>query len=138
MIDAIWRDETQETPKIIFDKENHIFQILGRSLLINAADFFDDLIEWIKKYVSEPNPYTEVKIFLEYMNSSSVRKMVELLVEFEKIMDFGGKVKICWFYRDNDDLTQEKGDELKSVIRIPVELISLSKTFDLRKIFIID
>ena len=46
---------TEDTPKIILDKKNGIFEISGRSLPEDSAEFYRPVLEWIEKYSSDPN-----------------------------------------------------------------------------------
>ncbi len=41
---------TEDTPKIILDKKNGIFEISGRSLPEDSAEFYRPVLEWIEKY----------------------------------------------------------------------------------------
>ena len=41
---------TEDTPKIILDKSNGIFEISGRSLPEDSAEFFQPVLDWLKSY----------------------------------------------------------------------------------------
>ena len=49
---------TADTPKIILDKGNQIFEISGRSLPEDSAEFYKPVLEWIANYAKQPNPST--------------------------------------------------------------------------------
>ena len=40
---------TEDTPKIILDKKNGIFEISGRSLPEDSAEFYRPVLEWIEQ-----------------------------------------------------------------------------------------
>jgi hypothetical protein len=49
---------TEDTPTILLDKKNGIFEISGRSLPEDSAEFYKPVIEWINAYGAEANPTT--------------------------------------------------------------------------------
>ena len=50
---------TEDTPKIMLDKKNGIFEISGRSLPEDSAEFYRPVLEWLEKYAADTNPSTE-------------------------------------------------------------------------------
>ena len=59
-------DSTEDTPKVIFDAENKIFQISERSLPENAIGFYDSLLNWLTQYSKNPIELTIFDFKLEY------------------------------------------------------------------------
>ena len=41
---------TEDTPKIILDKTNKIFEISGRSLPEDSAEFYQPVLDWLGEY----------------------------------------------------------------------------------------
>src|SRR5688572_31551773 len=62
---------TADTPKIILDKGNGIFEISGRSLPEDSVEFYGPVLEWISNYAKAPNATTHFSFKLEYFNTSS-------------------------------------------------------------------
>ena len=44
---------TDDTPAIILDKENGIFEISGRSLPEDVTTFFEPVLNWLDEYQEE-------------------------------------------------------------------------------------
>ena len=122
MPEAIYFEPTADNPKVILDKEKGLFEISGRSLPEDVAKFYAPVMDWVLEYITDPNDETEFVFDLEYFNSSSARLIVKMLVELEKLEKMGKKVKAVWLYKENDDVMQERGEELKSVVLLPFEL----------------
>ena len=91
-MEALKRDQTEDTPYISFDPESNIFEISGRSLPEDASKFYDSVHEWLNIYVSKPNESTELSMKLDYFNSASARKIVEVLFILEKIQELNKEV----------------------------------------------
>lgn len=125
MITKLYIKGTEDTPEIILDPENAIFEISGRSLPENVNIFFAPVFEWILAYFNDPLPETVFSINLEYFNSSTAKKMVELLLIIESHFDKGCLIKIVWSYKKNDFTMQRKGEDLLSIFKIPNEINSL-------------
>jgi hypothetical protein len=117
---------TEDTPEILFNRESNEFSITGRSLPEDAYAFYRPVIEWVTDYVKEPNSSSELKICLEYFNSSSVKQILNLIMLFEGIVKSGKKAKIIWCYSEGDDLMEIKGLEFESMVEIPFEFKILS------------
>jgi hypothetical protein len=115
---------TEEIPNIILDAENGIFEITGRSFPENVERLFTPIIEWLKEYITDPNPTTDFKFQLEYFNSSSARKIIEILFVLEKLEEHKHHVKIIWCFNSEDEMIKAKGMEFMNLVKIPFELRS--------------
>ena|ERR1035437_804559 len=113
---------TEDTPEVLFNKETNEFSITGRSLPEDALVFYNPVMAWMKAYVKQPNSISELKIALDYFNSSSVKQILDLILLFEEIIKSGKEAKVIWCYSEGDDLMEIKGLEFKSMLSIPFEL----------------
>ena len=48
--------------------------------------------------------------------------LTKIIVEFEKILKTENKIKVIWEYAEDDEVIQERGEELKSISYLPFEL----------------
>lgn len=108
---------TEDTPKIILDKKNGIFEISGRSLPEDSAEFYRPVLEWIAKYSAEPNPATEFVFKLEYFNTASSKLILDVLSALEDIKG----MKINWYFHEDDEDMEEAGQEFSELVEIPFE-----------------
>jgi len=108
---------TEDTPKIILDKKNGIFEISGRSLPEDSADFYRPVLEWIGGYAKEPNGSTEFVLKLEYFNTASSKLILDVLSALEDIQN----MKIMWYYHEDDEDMEEAGEEFSELVEIPFE-----------------
>jgi hypothetical protein len=108
---------TEDTPSILLDKKNGIFEISGRSLPEDSAEFYKPVIEWINNYAKEANPTTEFTLKLEYFNTASSKLILDVLSALEEIKG----VKILWYFHDDDEDMEEAGQEFSELVEIPFE-----------------
>lgn len=107
----------EDTPKIILDKTNGIFEISGRSLPEDSAEFYRPILEWIAKYGGSPNPKTSFVFKLEYFNTASSKLILDILSKLEDIQG----MNIVWYYDEDDEDMQEAGEEFAELVEIPFE-----------------
>lgn len=106
---------TSDTPKIILDKANKIFEISGRSLPEDSVEFYRPVLEWIANYAKEANPVTEFVFKLEYFNTSSSKLILDILSALEEIEG----MKIEWCYSEDDEDMEEAGKEFSELVEVP-------------------
>jgi hypothetical protein len=107
----------EDTPKIILDKKNGIFEISGRSLPEDSAEFYRPVLEWISKYAEGANPATEFVFKLEYFNTASSKLILDVLSALEDIKG----MKILWYFHEDDEDMEEAGQEFSELVEIPFE-----------------
>jgi Domain of unknown function (DUF1987). len=108
---------TEDTPKIILDKKNGIFEISGRSLPEDSAEFYKPVLEWIEQYAADPNASTEFMFKLEYFNTASSKLILDVLSALEDIKS----MKILWYFHEDDEDMEEAGEEFSELVEIPFE-----------------
>lgn len=123
MIQTLKLSKSEDTPEILLDKENNKFIISGRSLPENSYEFYRPIICWIDDYIENPNNFTDLYIYLEYINSSSVKQIFFLLSKLEVIIKNGDKVNITWYYQAGDELMKTKGKEFQKLLKVPFEIV---------------
>ncbi len=119
-------EESDYSPKVVFDKDNNEFCIIGKSLLEDSAKFYKPLQSWINEYVNNPNSKTEFIFELEYFNSSAARRIVNLIIKLEDILNKGeNDVIVIWRHKENDEVMIDRGEEIKSIVRLPFDFVQI-------------
>ncbi len=125
MVDSLRIEATEDTPEIDFDTTTGVFKVTGRALPENAHEFFKPIEEWVQSYVESPLESTVVEMRIDYFNSAATRYIFNLLMCFEDIVDDGGDAKVIWYYKEDDDMIETKGEELASILEVPFEMKTL-------------
>ncbi len=112
-------ESVEDQPIVVLDAENEVFKISGRSLPEDATVFYEPIIEWVAEYAKSPNEETIFELRLDYMNSSSMRKIVKLLAKLETIVKQGKRVSVIWYYEAGDEMMRENGEEVRDTLQIP-------------------
>lgn len=109
---------TEDTPAVILDKNNGVFELSGRSLPEDAAGFYQPIIDWLNEYSSQANPETEFVVKLEYFNTASSKLLLDVLTCLEEISD----AKVSWYYYEDDEDMMEAGEEFSELVEVPFSL----------------
>jgi hypothetical protein len=123
-MDAIKIMDTDDTPKIILDPDNSIFEISGKSLPEDVTSFYEPILSWLGAYASEPLEKTEFAFKLIYFNTASSKALLDILMKLEEISEAGNEVLIKWYYPEDDEDMEEAGEEYAEIVDIPFEQIS--------------
>jgi hypothetical protein len=90
---------TKDTPYVYLDANQKKFEIGGKSIPEDADTFYAPIISWWLEYARSPQKETIFKVSLEYLNTVSTRKMLEMLKVIEKIKGAG----IVWSIYSEED-----------------------------------
>ncbi len=119
----IYRAKSDFYPRMVFDKEEGVFLIEGRSLPEDSEAVYGPVLDWLDEYGTPPNSETKMVFNLEYYNSASLRKFADILKKLKQIgMDNGTKVSATWYYEDGDESSLENAEDLASSIDIDLEM----------------
>lgn len=107
----IFFEPTTSTPAVKFISDGRLL-LEGRSLPENVTKFYAPLIEWSWMLQSE---VVKMDINLEYLNSASSKKLLELL----KVLDANNHIKeliINWHYESDDEDALESGQIFEELL----------------------
>jgi hypothetical protein len=105
-------EATNNTPAISFFTDGRLL-IEGRSLPENVHRFYTPLIEWVRQINTE---VVKMDINLEYLNSASSKKLLELL----QTLDANNNIHVLivnWHYEADDEDALENGQIFEEMLR---------------------
>lgn len=115
---------TEDTPKVVLDPENGEFEISGRSLPEDVASFYNPVLDWLEKYVHEPNDKTVFNFKLVYFNTASSKLLLDILMKLETLQENGKEILVKWHFSEEDEDMEEAGEEYSDIVDVPFEQIS--------------
>lgn len=119
-------DPSEYSPEVDFNADTGILSIQGRSMPEDIGSFFNPISDWVHEYIDNACDLTEFRIFFEYYNSSTARRITEIIFDLEQLLEKGNKVKVVWSYKSDDQIMKENGEEISSVVELPFELKEVS------------
>ncbi|MRR23967.1 DUF1987 domain-containing protein [bacterium] len=64
-------EKTPKTPQIELKYSSGELSLTGRSLPENATRIYEPVLNWINQYIIQPQPVTNLRLRVEYFNTSS-------------------------------------------------------------------
>lgn len=80
-------EQTPKTPQIDLNQFSGELILSGRSIPENAAKIYEPVLNWVREYVQKAKPITNLRLNLEYFNTSSLMWLSRILSVLKKIND---------------------------------------------------
>jgi len=125
-MESIRIEKTQKTPLFIL-KDGYI-QISGRSIPQNSKELYKVCLNWVEQYVKSPDPETKIVLYYEYIDTSSTRCLMDILMIISKIpQNSQNKIVINWYYEQGDHDLHDLGTHIEAHLNVPFNIISLDE-----------
>lgn len=121
-MEALKIELTDETPQVILDPENNVFEFSGKSLPEDVITFYKPVLSWLETYGQAPKAATRVDFKMIYFNTASSKMILDILFKLEELNSSGTSVSVRWFFQPEDDDMKEAGEEYGDLVEIPFEL----------------
>ena len=115
---------TNDTPSVVLDPKSHEVNFTGRSLPEDAAAFYNPILEWLDNYAVDNSEDTVAVFKLDYFSTSSSKMLLSILYKLESMSFAGTKVKVRWYYPEEDDDIEEAGAVYSELVELPFEHLS--------------
>ncbi len=115
---------TKYTPEIQFLASGRL-SINGLSLLENSYEMYLKAIDWLKKFGDSEPTEIILDLKLEYLDTSSVRSIVDIVKLLNGYKEKGFVISINWYYEKDDEDFFEIGEALQHVSKSVFTLIPI-------------
>jgi len=115
---------TSITPEVILYPEG-IIRMKGQLIPENASVFFNDVTEWVNKYLENPADTTCIDIILDYINSTGNRYLLDMIrrITVTHLKSNSDKFIINWHYEEEDEIILDHGKIYSSLLEVPINYI---------------
>lgn len=129
---AIKIEQTKDSPLVILDHENNIFEISGESRPENVKIFYEPILIWLNDYKSylfwlkenyQTEPKVNFKFCLEYFNSTSAKFLLDVLCALSVIKKEGANITIQWHYDEMDEDILDSGKEFALMANVDIDFV---------------
>jgi len=123
----------EKTPKSpLFVLTNGYIRLSGRSIPQNARQLYRICIDWVEQYVQSPARETKVDLYFEYIDTSSIRCVVDILAKLSHIPAHSqNRIEMNWYYECDDDDSYDLGAYIQAHLKVPFNIISLEEGGDI-------
>ncbi|MFL5762452.1 MAG: DUF1987 domain-containing protein [Bacteroidia bacterium] len=117
-------EATRHTPEVLINFGEGMMYIKGRSYSEDSMEFFTPIFANVRTYFENPQPSTTFDFQFEYLNSSSFKLVVEVLILIKKLSPPENKLIVKWRHEKDDDDMLTLGEEASRVSALPIDLIA--------------
>jgi len=110
-------------PSVNFNADTGICELSGESYLEETSAFYEPLVNWISQYIEEKRASLTLNIKLVYYNTSSSKKILDLLRIMKDYEKSGGDATVNWFYEDNDIDTIEDIEDFMLITGLKINMV---------------
>ena len=124
-------EPTGNSPRIVLDPENKLFEFSGESRPENVRKFYLPILEWLENYTKEQeqlndtdrSPGLQCQFNFEYFNSTSAKYILDVFKSLNAISALGIDLGIKWLYEEDDEDMLEVGQEMSRMSKLTFEYI---------------
>ena len=113
---------SQSSPSIHSDWEKGVLAMQGDSYPENSFEFFGPVIEWVERFLRESAKPLVLELRLVYMNTSSVKAMMDIFDLLEDAHGTGREVSVNWYYDPRNERVLDLADEFREDCTFPFEI----------------
>ncbi len=114
---------TQSSPAVSAQCATGVLEMRGDSYPENSFEFFSPIISWVDEFLSAEKATLSLELYLLYLNTSSVKAMMDILDLLEEAHKEGKTVSVRWYYDPENDRIAELAEEFKEDCTFPFEIV---------------
>lgn len=118
-------EATQFSPDVNADWEQGYLRMSGESYPENTYEFFAQVINWTEKFLSTGAGPLTLELHLSYLNTSSIRAMIDIFDLLQDASVEGKTVGVKWMYDSRNPRASELGEEFKEDYTFPFDIVAL-------------
>ena len=130
-MESIRIEKTQKAPLFIL-KDGYI-RLSGRSIPQNARQLYKICFDWVDQYIQDPARDTVVDLYFEYIDTSSIRCVVDILTKLSRIPENHTpmRIEINWYYEKDDEDSYDLGAYIQAHLKVPFNIIAIEEGGDI-------
>ena len=114
---------SQSTPSVTGDWDMGVLRMQGDSYPENSFEFFAPIIDWLERFLQAPPvPLLRLELRLVYMNTSSVKAMMDIFDLLEDAHTQGTQVCVDWYYDPRNERVMGLADEFREDCNFPFQI----------------
>jgi len=96
----------------------------GDSYPENSYELFHQVFEWIERFLAEAERPLSLELRLLYLNTSSIKAMMDIFDLLEAAHQQGKAVAVNWYYDQQNERVVELAEEFKEDCTFPFSILS--------------
>lgn len=113
---------SQSTPSVAGDWTLGLLRMQGDSYPENSFEFFGPIIDWLEHFFKGSPAPLRLELRLVYMNTSSVKAMMDIFDLLEEAHQQGRQVCVDWYYDPRNERVVNLADEFREDCSFPFQI----------------
>ncbi len=118
-------EATQSSPAVSCIRSDGVIRMQGESYPENSFELYRGILAWLEDYLQESEQPLRLELELNYLNTSSVRAMIELFDQLQCAADVGREVLVNWYFDPRNPRAAELGEEFREDYTFPFAILAL-------------
>jgi len=114
---------TNSTPRVDFDATTGVISLAGESYPENAFEFYRPLLAWVRGLLAARDGAVTAEIALSYLNTSSIKSVMDLLDLLDAAHRGGRQVAVYWRYEEDNERAREMIEEFREEVTLPFFIV---------------
>lgn len=114
---------TPSTPFVSARVATGTLEMQGDSYPENSFEFFAPIVAWIEAFLAASEEPLRLELQLLYLNTSSVKVMMDIFDLLEEAHGKGRPVAVHWYYDSENERIAELAEEFKEDCTFPFEIL---------------
>jgi hypothetical protein len=98
----------------------------GNFISSDSSAYCEPITDWLELYVSNPSPYTLVRLEFQLFSPDSVKIFLHAISPLKSLMQKDHDVEIFWFIEKGDSDMAEIAELYADFLKIPVKAIEIT------------
>ncbi|MBU4612011.1 DUF1987 domain-containing protein [Achromobacter sp. GG226] len=113
----------RSSPSITASVEAGVLAMQGDSYPENAFELFGPVIQWVETFLAEREAPLTLELELMYLNTSSIKAMMDILDLLEAAHQDGRAVAVNWYFDAENGRVGELAEEFKEDCTFPFTVV---------------
>lgn len=114
---------TDSIPSIQAGWSDGRLEMKGDSYPENAFELYQPVIDWIANFLDRAQRPLQMRLELLYLNTSSIRAMMDMFDQMEEAHLAGKPVGVTWLYERENDRVAELAEEFREDYTFPFDIV---------------
>jgi len=114
------------TPQVKFTASSGLCEISGESFMESVKDFYDTLMDWLRRYMRDVDGNISLHIRLSYYNSSSSRCILDMLRLLKGYELQGHEVEVVWYLDTTEDYSVEDIEDFSINTGLHIHIVPIT------------
>jgi hypothetical protein len=117
-------EPTAKTPQVDLNYPSGELIMSGKSIPEHAGTLYENILNWVTEYIKNPRPTTNLRLNLEYFNTSSAIWLAKIVQTLGSIKDSEYTLMIHLYF-NIDDYNNMETDDLKDELHPIIHMIGV-------------